>query len=1090
LTTQQFTDLFREFTLYYKEAYINSDPKITLIINAGAFRQDNVNWSLTNCPNSWYKFTTLGKIYQANNELDDAPWLLPILNSKQSGSFIRGMTELSTDNLSKGGWSTHTPRNLFALFSYMIYWGMDISDQIPASVQNSLYAPAYDYFNKYAGKKDTANSFVAMCALHDGLDASDAGRFPKQTYGSVSKGNVQRYINIQNQFAVYGARLDDTAAATKKVNDNMDAAGINDVGWRIFPGNYDRYLHQINANSTSAGYWNVDAPNDVNSIYGRFARGFDLAKGKNALYFDADDSFLNKAPVNSQYPVMIEITYLDNDTGSWQLFYDQQNNTDQPSIAVTCANSGIWKKASITLNDAYFGNRGINGSDFYIKSTNSKNVIFSLVELSRPDTGVSNIGFNAPSRLTFDTLCVSSTSAAKAFSLSGAFLNNSKVIIGPLADFSFATDSDGDYRDSLIISNYGASFNQIIYVKFKPTQAASYDVDLPVRGGGVNAIHVNISAVSVSSNPQQAPVQPSGISGVTADSLGICGNGNFNFSIAPVIAATSYSWTPPPGCSFSLLSSDGTSILLSTSQGFSSGTLAVTANNGCGSSLPATKVLSAIPATPDGISGPSKIKAKQTGLVYRVTPVPGLNYIWTVPNGASIVSGQNTSTVTVNWGNNSGKIKVSASNSCGSSAQAGLQVNFVTIPTVYASSTALPSFGSICVNGSVVKSFSLYGTLLNGSDIVIGPLTGYTFSFASNGTYSSSLTITGYGTSLSQTIYVRFSPVLVSTYNGNVPVSGGGANAFSVALSGSGVSSSPSLFSLVNNITCTGLQNGAIDLVTNGGSGPFSYSWTKNGSLISSAEDISGLSPGNYKVINTSQGGCTTSTLVILSDPAPLFVNATPDIINCNGSMTTLAVNATGGALPYSFSLNNGSFQNNGIFDNLVAGDYTVAVKDANGCIQTTNTSINEPSAISVSASAGDIISNGGTTTLIISATGGVGNYQYKINDGIYQTGNTFTVGAGTYTITVKDANGCIQTTTTTINEHSAIGVNVSVNDITCNGSTTTLTVSASGGAGNYQYEINNGAYQTDNSFTVGAGTYTINVKDANGSIGTTTCNC
>jgi hypothetical protein len=165
--------------------------------------------------------------------------------------------------------------------------------------------------------------------------------------------------------------------------DELNAKGTNDVGWRIFPANYERYLHQLTPNQTSVGYWNIKSA-DANSMYGRFARGFDVAHNKNAFNFDVDDAFLNNAPLNGNYPVTIEITYLDNGGGSWQLYYDAKNGTDKASIEVTCGSTNKWKKATVTLPDVYFGNRGQSGSDFSIRSTNNKDVIFSVVELSRP----------------------------------------------------------------------------------------------------------------------------------------------------------------------------------------------------------------------------------------------------------------------------------------------------------------------------------------------------------------------------------------------------------------------------------------------------------------------------------------------------------------------------------------------------------------------------------------------------------------------------------------------------------------------------------------------------------------------------------
>ncbi len=62
----------------------------------------------------------------------------------------------------------------------------------------------------------------------------------------------------------------------------------------------------------------------------------------------------------------------------------QKKDRDKHSIEVTCGNSNKWKKATVTLSDAYFGDRGKTNSDFSIRSTNNGNVIFAVVELSRP----------------------------------------------------------------------------------------------------------------------------------------------------------------------------------------------------------------------------------------------------------------------------------------------------------------------------------------------------------------------------------------------------------------------------------------------------------------------------------------------------------------------------------------------------------------------------------------------------------------------------------------------------------------------------------------------------------------------------------
>jgi hypothetical protein len=102
------------------------------------------------------------------------------------------------------------------------------------------------------------------------------------------------------------------------------------------------------------------------------------------------------------------------------------------------------------------------------------------------------------------------------------------------------------------------------------------------------------------------------------------------------------------------------------SNSVASGSICVTANNACGSST--AKCLASVttlPLTPATVTGPGTACANQTGLVYSVTGQPGATYTWVVPAKATIVSGQGTPSITVNWGPGTGSVKVTASNACG-----------------------------------------------------------------------------------------------------------------------------------------------------------------------------------------------------------------------------------------------------------------------------------------------------------------------------------------------------------------------------------------------------------------------------------------
>ncbi|MBD0255481.1 MAG: SprB repeat-containing protein [Cytophagales bacterium] len=212
-----------------------------------------------------------------------------------------------------------------------------------------------------------------------------------------------------------------------------------------------------------------------------------------------------------------------------------------------------------------------------------------------------------------------------------------------------------------------------------------------------------------------------------------------------------------------------------------------------------------------------------------------------------------------------------------------------------------------------------------------------------------------------------------------------------------------------------------------------------------------------------------------------------PPIV-CYGGTTNLTITASGGVAPYQYSINDGtSWQTGNVFYGLKAGYYKICIKDCKGCYTCITICIVEPKCIVIQPSYPPIVCYGGTTTLTVNATGGAGGYQYSINNGAtYQTSNVFTnLKAGYYTVCVKDCKGCVKCIVICIKQPTEIVITPSYPPILCYGGTTTLTVNATGGAGGYQYSINNGAtYQTSNVFAnLKAGTYTICVKDCKGCI-------
>ena len=208
----------------------------------------------------------------------------------------------------------------------------------------------------------------------------------------------------------------------------------------------------------------------------------------------------------------------------------------------------------------------------------------------------------------------------------------------------------------------------------------------------------------------------------------------------------------------------------------------------------------------------------------------------------------------------------------------------------------------------------------------------------------------------------------------------------------------------VTNITCFG-GTGAINLTASGGS-PFTYNW--GGGVTT--EDRTGLATGTYTVTVTNAQGCTSTTSATVTTPSVLALSATSTNINCIGGSTgSIDLTPTGGTSPYTYNWGGGVTTEDRT--GLTAGIYTVTVTDANGCTATLSQTITQPTALNLSTVITQVTCVGGTDGAIdLTVTGSTAPYTYNWGGGI-NTQDRTGLGAGTYTVIVTDANGCIATT-------------------------------------------------------------------------------
>ncbi len=192
---------------------------------------------------------------------------------------------------------------------------------------------------------------------------------------------------------------------------------------------------------------------------------------------------------------------------------------------------------------------------------------------------------------------------------------------------------------------------------------------------------------------------------------------------------------------------------------------------------------------------------------------------------------------------------------------------------------------------------------------------------------------------------------------------------------------------------------------------------------------------------------------------APFTVQISNSNINCYGDSARVTISAAGGIPPYTGT---------GIFT-VGSGTYTYVVKDLRGVAITNTISISQPSApLRVSISAAPITVFGGLTTIIVSASGGTAPYT--------GTGNFANIGAGTYRYIITDAKGCTDSVSITLTQPAIFQVFASAVNAKCNGSSGTISVTATGGIPPY---IGTGVY------IMLAGSYYFKVRDAAGNVGT-----
>ncbi len=280
------------------------------------------------------------------------------------------------------------------------------------------------------------------------------------------------------------------------------------------------------------------------------------------------------------------------------------------------------------------------------------------------------------------------------------------------------------------------------------------------------------------------------------------------------------------------------------------------------------------------------------------------------------------------------------------------------------------------------------------------------------------------------------------------------------------------------NAGCSGGNDGSAEISVSSGNGPFSYQWQPtggNGTLANA------LSAGNYTVVITDINGCVGNVNIIISEPDPLNILLNPVSSTCGNSNGSISATTNGGTGNYQYAWSNGSTGSASIAG-LPAGNYSLVVTDANGCTATTGANVSNAGGPQLAVNNVTPASCYGFAdgSASIAVNSGNGPFSYSWNPAGGSNANAAGLGAGNYTVTVTDINGCTGQQSIIILEPAALSLQLSSSPTQCNAANGSAQVQASGGVGNYSYQWNMGA---TGSLAGGlhSGTYTVTVSDGNG---------
>ncbi|PLX07271.1 MAG: hypothetical protein C0596_11700, partial [Marinilabiliales bacterium] len=275
-------------------------------------------------------------------------------------------------------------------------------------------------------------------------------------------------------------------------------------------------------------------------------------------------------------------------------------------------------------------------------------------------------------------------------------------------------------------------------------------------------------------------------------------------------------------------------------------------------------------------------------------------------------------------------------------------------------------------------------------------------------------------------------------------------------------------------VSCYQSYDASILVEATGGTGDLTY--VLNGSISQSDGLFENIPAGYHNVIVTDENGCVVETEdIIISSPSPIVINTIATDMLCHDSEDgTIEVDVVGGNGNYTYLLNGEVSQENNMFIGLSNGEYSVVVTDENGCSATSEpTYVRSPQKLEGNLEARSQVTCYGMNdgALSVEAWGGTGDYSFVMS----YAGDLFDIddrssyiwenlGAGNYSVTVTDGNGCSIALSDEIETPSPITI---LYEPRCIAGVISIDIDAVGGNGGYHFSIDGGQnYQSSGFFT------------------------